>query len=99
MAVTNHYSPAVVADYHQSFYGRLLQRFRRGLVHIAHRDGVLVSSSFEFDEVRARDSRALGQSQLLDGVPQCTFAEEGVAAPLLRGAHHLSFFAARAPPL
>ena len=92
MAVAHHYSSSIISYDHQSFYGRLLQRFRRGLVHIAHRDGVLVSSGFEFNEVGAGHSRALREAELLRRVAQRTFAEEGVAAPLLRGAHHLSFF-------
>ena len=88
MPVTNHDSPAVVADDDQSFYGRLLQCFCCSFINILHRDGVLIPPGFEFDEVRAGHSRALREAELLRRVAQCTFAEEGVAAPLLRGADH-----------
>ena len=64
--------------------------FRRGLVDVLHRDGVLVAPRFEFDQMRAGHLRPLGQAELLRRVAQCTFAEEGVAAPLLRGSDHLS---------
>ena len=58
------------------------------IVHISHRDGIFIPPGLEFDEVRARHSRALREAELLRRVAQCTFAEEGVAAPLLRGADH-----------
>ena len=88
MAVAHDYAAAVVADYHQSFYGRLLQCFCCSFINILHRDGVFIPPGFEFDEVRAGHSRALREAELLRRVAQCTFAEEGVAAPLLRGADH-----------
>ena len=98
MTVADDYPTTVVAYDHQRFYGRLLQCFCCSFINILHRDGVFIPPGFEFDEVGAGDSRAFREAELLRRVAQCTFAEEGVAAPLLRGADHLSSLtAARAP--